>query len=205
MYVHMYIHTRIYIYNYIYIYIHIYLYIACSCPDCEPHTGRCPCDPSDILCCSFDKYATPGPNLTVICESCDCHPNGSYGVCHNDSTCVCKPGVGGVRCDQCLPGYHSLTDMGCTSCDCNPGGSTNTTACNVDTGECECRQSVEGVKCDTCPNGTLGPVVGGAVPCIECYCSGYSGMCESQSGWYGAETVSNGISGWRTTGDIIYE
>ena len=60
--------------------------------------------------------------MVLISDECQCNPVGSYGSTCNPITkqCVCKPGVGGLRCDSCYPGYWGLhliqmeNNMGCT-------------------------------------------------------------------------------------------
>lgn len=41
---------------------------------------------------------------------CQCNPLGSQGATCDPVTgqCSCKPGVGGLRCDRCEPGYYGL-------------------------------------------------------------------------------------------------
>lgn len=43
-------------------------------------------------------------------SSCNCNKLGSFAdTCDPDSgQCQCKPGVGGVKCDRCMPGYWGL-------------------------------------------------------------------------------------------------
>lgn len=161
---------------------------ACSCPsssNCESHTGRCPCSMNDTSCCPFDQYSNE-----THCISCSCSVTGSYQVCTEDGECVCKPGVGGRNCDICLSGYHSLSSNGCQPCSCNPHGSINPSTCDPETGKCTCLSGVEGDHCDRCPPRTLGPVKGGALTCIPCFCNGYSSVCRSSSGWYWSEVSS---------------
>ena len=154
------------------------------------YTGRCPCQQAEVNCCPFDQY-----HDGVRCISCDCHTIGSYNVCSTDGKCVCKPGVGGDKCDKCLEGYHSLSNEGCKTCDCNPFGSTH---CNNITGQCECVSDVTGDKCDKCPSGTLGPVRNGVLSCIPCFCNGFSFQCVSQPGWYWAEQTTDDFKEWLT-------
>lgn len=159
-------------------------------------TGRCPCQPSNTDCCPFDQY-----HNGVNCTSCDCHVNGSYHVCHADGTCVCKPGVGGDKCDKCLAGYHSLTNEGCVPCNCNQYGSNDVSYCSNITGQCDCLPNVGGITCNRCPANTLGPVRNGVIPCIPCFCNGYSDRCESQSGWYWAQVTSADFTEWQPDND----
>ena len=49
------------------------------------------------------------------CEACMCHSIGSVtGECDEDTgDCVCLPGVGGTKCNQCLPNHYGMTREGC--------------------------------------------------------------------------------------------
>jgi len=33
--------------------------------------------------------------------------------CDDQGMCRCKPGVGGERCDRCLPNFYDFSDTGC--------------------------------------------------------------------------------------------
>lgn len=50
------------------------------------------------------------------CQKCSCDPLGSMNdVCDSiTGQCVCKPGVGGLYCDQCLPNYYGFSLVGCS-------------------------------------------------------------------------------------------
>lgn len=162
--------------------------LACSClssSSCEEFTGRCPCLSSSVTCCPYDEYDNGS-----TCVSCSCHVNGSYGVCHEDGQCVCKPGVGGRNCDYCLHGYHTLSTEGCTPCDCDPNGSVRSSTCDRDTGKCDCLPQVNGDRCDKCPTGMLGPIRRGVMACIPCFCNGRLHGCQSEPGWYWSEALS---------------
>ncbi|XP_077449964.1 netrin-4 isoform X1 [Stigmatopora argus] len=59
------------------------------------------------------------------CKACDCHSVGSMAVHSSDALCdpadgdcICKPGVGGARCDRCMVGYWGFGEYGCRPCDC---------------------------------------------------------------------------------------
>lgn len=100
-----------------------------------------------------------------------------------------------MKCDQCLPGYHSLSSQGCVSCGCNTYGS-NDSICNAITGQCNCLPGLRGRQCDQCPSNTLGPVRDGALVCIPCYCNGHTHQCESESGYYWSLVTSNQFNEW---------
>ena len=86
--------------------------------------------------------------------------------CNHNGICTCKPNVSGDKCDQCQDGYinfpncdqcdtnyHGFPD--CKVCTCNPQGS-ETTTCDIETGECTCKAKVSGTNCDTCEEGSYG-------------------------------------------------
>ncbi|XP_071494249.1 laminin subunit alpha-2-like [Diadema antillarum] len=112
---------------------------------------------------------------------CSCDPDGSlqttcatYG-----GACLCKPGVGGQRCDQCLPGFFNFTADGCQACGCNSEGSV-TLACDFQTGQCPCKEGValmgqlnslgmeSSRQCSVCLRGFYG--FGGEEGCLDCGC-----------------------------------
>uniref|UniRef100_A0A8C7AK28 Agrin n=1 Tax=Neovison vison TaxID=452646 RepID=A0A8C7AK28_NEOVI len=97
--------------------------------------------------------------------SCHCNPHGSYGGTCDPATgqCSCRPGVGGLKCDRCEPGFWNfrgiVTDgrSGCTPCSCDPRGAVRDD-CEQMTGLCSCKPGVAGPKCGQCPDGhALGP------------------------------------------------
>ncbi|XP_029952333.1 netrin-4-like isoform X1 [Salarias fasciatus] len=94
--------------------------------------------------CKRGFYRDPGRPRTAhdSCKPCSCHPVGSAlsgagPLCDPGSgECTCKPGVGGPRCDSCLPGYWGLREYGCRPCDC-------TGDCDPYTGDCISGSDVE--------------------------------------------------------------
>ena len=46
----------------------------------------------------------------ILSETCQCNEHGSFGSSCEPSSgqCVCKPGVGGLKCDRCKPGYWNF-------------------------------------------------------------------------------------------------
>lgn len=92
-------------------------------------------------------------------------PSGSYGdTCVPETgQCNCKPGVGGVKCDRCEPGFWGLPKIsegheGCLPCGCSQFGSVRDD-CEQMTGRCVCKTGVQGQKCTVCAgaNKILGP------------------------------------------------
>ncbi|KAG8193212.1 hypothetical protein JTE90_005560 [Oedothorax gibbosus] len=122
------------------------------------------CADSTFGCCPDDETAALGPHNAGCPSVCNCNRLGSYGLTCDAQTkqCTCKPGVGGLRCDRCEPGYwglHKATEgnSGCSSCNCNMAGSVRDD-CEQMSGRCVCKQGITGMKCDVCPPGTvLGP------------------------------------------------
>lgn len=51
------------------------------------------------------------------CEDCRCNPIGSVNQTCDElyGTCECRPGIGGDKCDKCLPGYFGFSREGCES------------------------------------------------------------------------------------------
>ncbi|KAL7978676.1 hypothetical protein Chor_010719 [Crotalus horridus] len=166
-----------------------YTYGAAYANECELKKSRCekrqdiyvasqgPCrgvptlPPSspELLHCSRTVYGCCPDNVTLAlgvgsagCPStCHCNPYGSYGGSCDPSTgqCSCKPGVGGLKCDRCEPGFWNfrgiVTDRksGCTPCHCDPVGSVRDD-CEQMTGLCSCKTGITGTKCKQCPSGS---------------------------------------------------
>ncbi|KYO31536.1 agrin isoform C [Alligator mississippiensis] len=122
-----------------------------------------------VLHCSQTVYGCCPDNMTLAlgvgsagCPStCQCNAYGSYGGACDPTTgqCSCKPGVGGLKCDRCEPGFWNfrgiVTDSksGCTPCNCDPVGSVRDD-CEQMTGLCSCKTGITGMKCNQCPNGS---------------------------------------------------
>ncbi|XP_072281495.1 laminin subunit beta-3 isoform X2 [Pyxicephalus adspersus] len=123
------------------------------CEDCADGTTGTNCER-----CKPDYYRNPNRDIghRDACVSCDCDPEGSIagGSCdQTNGRCICKENVGGERCDQCKPGFYSLSGsnpQGCIKCDCDPQGTATDQPCDSETGQCRCLPNVIGLRCDQC-------------------------------------------------------
>ncbi|XP_014210808.1 agrin-like [Copidosoma floridanum] len=148
------------------------------------------CEDSWHGCCPNGKTAALGPNGAGCPDVCSCNRLGSLAdTCDPESgQCSCRPGVGGLKCDRCMPGYWGLskTDKGhkgCIPCGCSLFGSTRED-CEQMTGSCVCKPDIQGKKCTICTDHTkiLTPKgcqpVGAVLPIptscseLECYSGG---------------------------------
>uniref|UniRef100_A0A8C1I0U8 Agrin n=1 Tax=Cyprinus carpio carpio TaxID=630221 RepID=A0A8C1I0U8_CYPCA len=152
--------------------------------ECELKKARCekqmdlqlqsqgPCSPTSLAasqhcsktvygCCQDNKTAALGVGLAGCPSVCQCNHYGSYGGTCDPSTgqCSCKPGVGGLKCDRCEPGFWNFRGIvtenmsGCTPCNCDGVGSVRDD-CEQMSGLCSCKPGVKGMKCNVCPDGS---------------------------------------------------
>ncbi|XP_031422229.1 agrin isoform X3 [Clupea harengus] len=119
------------------------------------------CSQTIYGCCEDNKTAALGVGLAGCPSTCQCNNYGSYGgTCDPTSgQCSCKPGVGGLKCDRCEPGFWNFRGIvtenisGCTPCNCDAGGSVRDD-CEQMSGLCSCKPGVRGMKCNVCPDGS---------------------------------------------------
>lgn len=137
---------------------------------CHATSGQCQCK-ENVMGLKCDQCINVTTGLTALnedgCSPCDCNVNGSLSsVCHTSTgACQCKPGIGGVRCDECLDGYFDFSEDGCKPCTCHLNGSVSN-VCDKASGVCTCAPNVEADLCDTCFSGFYNISAG----CIECGC-----------------------------------
>uniref|UniRef100_A0A8B9QEZ6 Laminin subunit gamma 2 n=1 Tax=Apteryx owenii TaxID=8824 RepID=A0A8B9QEZ6_APTOW len=137
------------------------------------------------------------------CLPCHCHPQGALSPrCDSDGRCSCKPGVMGKKCDQCQPGFHSLSEAGCRrngqslQCECDPAGSTG----DCISGRCVCKANVTGERCDRCKQNFYNLDARNPTGCSPCFCYGHSAACvssENYSVYKITSTFQQGPEGWR--------
>ncbi|XP_053542529.1 agrin isoform X2 [Ictalurus punctatus] len=151
-------------------------------------------------CCKDNKTAALGVEMAGCPSKCHCNQYGSYGGMCDPSTgqCSCKPGVGGLKCDRCEPGFWNFRGIvtekasGCTPCNCDAVGSVRDD-CEQMTGLCSCKTGVKGMKCDVCPDGSKmaanGCDRGALASCAELQCL-YGASCVEVNGQVHCECPS---------------
>ncbi|XP_054994916.1 agrin isoform X2 [Sorex araneus] len=176
--------------------LHVVAQGACQGPTLSPLPPAVPphCTQSPFGCCPDNLTAAQGVGHAGCPGSCHCNPHGSYtGTCDPATgQCSCRPGVGGLKCDRCEPGFWNfrgiVTDgrSGCTPCSCDSQGAVRDD-CEQMTGLCSCKPGVAGPKCGQCPDGrALGPAgceSDGAVPttCAVMHCE-FGASCVEEAG-----------------------
>ncbi|KAL2301674.1 hypothetical protein Nmel_011064 [Mimus melanotis] len=137
------------------------------------------------------------------CLPCLCHAWGSLSTqCDSDGRCSCKPGVMGDKCDQCQPGFESLSEAGCwrseqsLQCECDPAGSVG----DCHSGHCVCKESTTGEQCQRCKRHFYNLDARNPAGCSPCFCYGHSDTCTSadnHSVHNITSTFQQGTEGWR--------
>ncbi|XP_067659548.1 agrin-like isoform X2 [Haliotis asinina] len=151
------------------------------------------CSDTQYGCCSDNLTPSPDYGGHGCPEYCHCNKMGSYKTtCHPVTRqCSCKPGVGGVRCDRCLPGYWGMHlieqkgNVGCIPCNCNMRGAVRED-CTQMSGRCMCRPNISGMKCNLClDKKLLGPlgceVSRQPTSCAELNCQ-FGSICKEKNG-----------------------
>ncbi|KAF1595985.1 UNVERIFIED_CONTAM: Laminin subunit gamma-2, partial [Eudyptes robustus] len=137
------------------------------------------------------------------CLPCHCHPQGAFGLqCDSDGRCSCKPGVMGKKCDQCQPGFESLSEAGCRrnrqspQCECDPAGSMG----GCLSGRCVCKASATGERCERCKRNFYNLDARNPAGCSPCFCYGHSAACvsaDNHSVYNITSTFQQGAEGWQ--------
>ncbi|CAN0224755.1 unnamed protein product [Bubo scandiacus] len=137
------------------------------------------------------------------CLPCRCHPQGALSPqCNSDGWCSCKPGVMGKKCDQCQPGFESLSEAGCQrsgqslQCECDPAGSTG----GCLSGRCICKASTTGERCERCKQSFYNLDARNPAGCSPCFCYGHSAACvsaDNHSIYNITSTFQQGAEGWQ--------
>ncbi|KAM5126571.1 LOW QUALITY PROTEIN: agrin-like [Callospermophilus lateralis] len=147
------------------------------------------CAQTPYGCCQDNVTAARGVGLAGCPSTCQCNPHGSCDPATGQ--CSCRPGVGGLKCNRCEPGFWNfrgiVTDSqsGCTPCSCDPRGAVRDD--EQITGLCSCKPGVAGPKCGQCPDGhTLGPTgceedPSALVTCAEMHCE-FGASCVEEAG-----------------------
>ncbi|XP_069368064.1 laminin subunit alpha-1 isoform X2 [Paralichthys olivaceus] len=101
-----------------------------SAPQCDVMNGQCRCREgfSGRSC----EQCAPGHHGYPVCSACGCDMAGTedrvcnttLGVCDCRQTgeCLCKVGVSGRRCEECVSGWFGLSTLnpdGCSECFCS--------------------------------------------------------------------------------------
>nr|XP_039271795.1 laminin subunit gamma-1-like [Styela clava] len=163
------------------------------CVECHENTAGVHCE-----LCLPNHYREASSNG---CVACGCSITGSVKEqCDANGVCTCKPGVGGDKCDQCLPGFFGLSEAGCSMCQCSAYGTEAGTVCDPVSGDCVCKLNVEGTQCDRCKPGTMNLQYDNPYGCTACFCYGHSSICEVAGGYTVTQITSSfdgGEENWR--------
>jgi hypothetical protein len=170
----------------------------CGSVSCDNKKGHCECK-ANVIGENCDKCAMGFWNfdscLETGCQDCACDSIGALDTYCNQSTgeCVCKQGVGGAKCDQCLPGHFNIQDDGCTKCDC-----PDYLPCDSLTGTCFCPEGITGKQCTQCENSRNVPVLfEGKTKCEKCdQCINWLLGPADDEIWHDEKIISKSIQPW---------
>ena len=132
------------------------------------------------------------------CESCGCNSLGSLQTdCSFNRMCLCKAGVTGEFCDECLPEYYGFgNEEGCLKCECNPEGTRGgVNSCDYSTGQCPCKENVKGQTCSECIPGHFDLRADDEFGCKACFCSNHTSDCIPSTDPYRVTKMLSDFSG----------
>ena len=132
------------------------------------------------------------------CEDCKCNALGSLQTdCSYNGICLCKNGVTGDTCGECLPEYYGFgNEQGCSKCECNPAGTRGgINSCDFSTGQCPCKENVIGQTCSECSPGHFDLRADDVFGCKACFCSNHSTDCVASSDIYKITKMQADFSG----------
>ncbi|XP_071940937.1 laminin-like protein epi-1 [Antedon mediterranea] len=173
----------------------------CECLSgvCNDVSGVCICPPNVIGdSCDGCQENYFGYDPIAGCIECECDDRGTEGDINKcdrvSGQCNCKPNVGGRRCDQCLPGFHSYPF--CSVCNCQLPGTVER-VCDDVSADCICKENVVGEFCDECSRNTFHLVERNSKGCTSCFCFGITSDCAASTNLYRQQV--NSMSGWNVT------
>ncbi|XP_061708055.1 laminin subunit alpha-2-like [Cydia pomonella] len=116
---------------------------------CDAKTGQCACK-QGFTGRRCDTCSAGHGDLIAGCPACRCGTAALSNSCAADTgVCACAPGAALPYCDSCQDEHYGLESSGCKGCNCSPLGSESS-VCDIRSGQCRCRPHVTGRACDTC-------------------------------------------------------
>ena len=95
-----------------------------------------------------------------------------------------QPGVTGLKCSECLPGFYFLSDTGCLLCNCSGRSSicqqNPVSLPTIPSEQCSCPQPYVGDLCEGCVPGFFLSATTG--DCEPCQCNGRALTCTPDNG-----------------------